>query len=177
MKKKGFIFVETIVVLVIVVLSLTMILASYSLVTRKNNINKYYNRPNEMYALYYVMKLGTTESSSYYSDINTMTSFYTKKSSCASSVLNNYLRDCNSLLGDLKITNIGIIKSINSELSRSDVHTVYSNGVIEFLKHLQRDEVDEYNNKHAIPYAIGVFEINREYYYAAIRIGSGETNE
>ena len=171
MKKDGFIFVETIVVLVMVVLSLTMVLSSYSLVIRKNNINKYYDRPNEVYALYYIMKLGTTDSDNY---ISPLTEFYVSKSEC-DTVMNGYLDDCETVLNDMNIQYLGIISSIEEELKNP---YKYTNGVIEFLKHLQKEEVTTTEEGEEVtkelPYAIGVFYINRKYYYASLIIEESE---
>ena len=168
--KKGFIFIETIVVLMVVILSLTMLLSSYSLVVRRNNINKYYNRPNEVYALYYIIKLGTTDTNNY---ISPLTEFYVNSSTC-SSVMGSYLSDCGTVLSDMNIQYLGIINSVSEEL---DNPSRYSNGVIEFLKHMQKEEstlTDEGTYvTNTIHYAIGVFKINNKYYYASVPIDEG----
>jgi len=154
----------------VVILSLTMLLSSYSLVVRKNNINKYYNRPNEVYALYYIIKLGTTDTNNY---VSPLTEFYVNKSTC-SSVMGSYLSDCGQVLEDMNIQYVGIINSVEEELNNP---TKYTNGVIEFLKHMQKEEVitDEEGTSvtNTIHYAIGVFYINNKYYYASVPITEG----
>ncbi len=175
MKKNGFIFVETIVVLVIVVLALSMIMSSYSLVVRKNNINKYYDRANEIYALYYIMKYGTTSTDNYILPLDSdgnINRFYTHRNDCAGTEINNYIPNCTNVLKDMNIIYIGVINSVEYELNNPD--TKYTNGVIEYLKHLQKEKVDDDGNKIKTKYAIGVFYINKEYYYASLIIEKGE---
>ncbi len=160
---------ETIVVLVVTMLSLSIILSTYSLVVRKNNINKYYNRPSEVYALYYVMKLGTTNASSYVKP--SITSFYTSKSNC-NTYMSTYLTNCTQVFSDLNLQFVGIVTNINNEINNN--YSVYNNGTIEFLEHLQTQNVSYDNEGNAvtknISYAIGVFYIGGEYYYASVQI-------
>ena len=169
MKKNGFIFVETIVVLVITMLSLTMMLSSYLLVVRRNNINKYYNRPSEIYALYYVAKLGTAENNNYVDDKTK--SMYVKKSGCIASAMNNYLTNCTKVFTDLNMQAFGVINDIDAEI---DGHPdKYDNGTIEFLEHLQKNYIDNSGTTVKMRYVIGVFYIRGEYYYASIPIEDG----
>ena len=65
MNKKGFVFVESIVVLVVVALSLAMMISSYSLVSRKTKEKEYYNRASDKYLLYSISNLATDDKCNY----------------------------------------------------------------------------------------------------------------
>ena len=65
MKKKGFVFVESIVVLMVVALSLTVLISSYSLVTRKTKEKEHYDKASDKYLLYAISKLGTDDKCNY----------------------------------------------------------------------------------------------------------------
>jgi len=157
-KKDGYIFIETILAALVVIVSLTTVISTYSLITRKNEINKYYNRPNELYSLYYIMKLGDEK------DIDTFYNedFLVNKSSCNEKL--NYLVNCSAIMEELNIINIGYVSSIKETFKKTD--TNFSTGMIEFLDHLQTEESD---NK-VIRYVVGEFEVNRERYYAALKV-------
>lgn len=65
MKKNGFVLLETIVVIMIVTLSLTVLLSSYALVSRKTKEKFYYNNTSDIYLLYSLSNLGTSTKNSY----------------------------------------------------------------------------------------------------------------
>ena len=65
MKKDGFVFLESVVVLVVVALSLTMLIASYSLVARKTKEKEDYNRTSDKYLVYNISNLGTNDLCNY----------------------------------------------------------------------------------------------------------------
>ena len=52
MKKDGFVFVESVTVLIVVALSLTMSLSSYELLSSKSKQRKYYDFLLHLYFLY-----------------------------------------------------------------------------------------------------------------------------
>ena len=58
MKKNGFVFIESVTVILVVVLSLTLLISSYALVTRKSKENEYYDLPSDKYLLYVIGNLG-----------------------------------------------------------------------------------------------------------------------
>lgn len=155
--KKGYIFVETIAVLVVVTIAVSMLLVNYTLIMKRTTIKEYYNRPNDIYALYTVMNYGTNENKNYIS--RGQTSWWTSRSTCDSSALKDYMPDnCETVLKDMNIINIGIINDIeNIDYSK------YDNGTINYLEYLADKEVD--NEK---IYAVAVFYIDSEYYYSSI---------
>ena len=63
--KKGFVFLETIIVLTIVTLSLTILISSYTLITTKAKEKENYDRISEKYLLYTLSNLGTNASYNY----------------------------------------------------------------------------------------------------------------
>lgn len=63
--KKGFVLLESIIVLMIVTLSLSVLLASYALVSRKTREKEYYDLASDKYLLYNISQLGTTNKNSY----------------------------------------------------------------------------------------------------------------
>ena len=65
MRKKGFVFLETIIILMLVTVALTTMLASYTLVTTKSYEKQYYDRISDKYLLYAISNLGTTQKDNY----------------------------------------------------------------------------------------------------------------
>ena len=65
MRKKGFVFLETIIILMLVTVALTTMLASYTLVTTKSYEKQYYDRISDKYLLYSITTLGTTTKYNY----------------------------------------------------------------------------------------------------------------
>lgn len=65
MRKKGFVFLETIIILMLVTVALTTMLASYTLVTTKSYEKQYYDRISDKYLLYAITNLGTTQKDNY----------------------------------------------------------------------------------------------------------------
>ena len=61
MKKNGFVFLESIVVLVVTMLALTLLLISYSLITRKAKEKEEYDRTSDKYLIYNLSNFGTTD--------------------------------------------------------------------------------------------------------------------
>lgn len=63
--KKGFVFLETIIVLTVVTLSLTILLTSYTLITTKAKERENYDRVSDKYMLYTFSNLGTNTTYNY----------------------------------------------------------------------------------------------------------------
>ena len=63
--KKGFVFLETIIVLTVVTLSLTILLTSYTLITTKAKERENYDRVSDKYLLYTFSNLGTNTTYNY----------------------------------------------------------------------------------------------------------------
>ncbi len=65
MKKEGFVFLESVVVLVVVMLALTMLLLTYSLISRRTKEKEDYNKSSDIYLLYSISQMGATEKEYY----------------------------------------------------------------------------------------------------------------
>ena len=65
MKKKGFVFIETIIVLMLITMSLTLLLASYTLIKTKSLEKEYYDKISDKYFLYSISNLGTSSEYNY----------------------------------------------------------------------------------------------------------------
>lgn len=65
MKKEGFVFLESVVVLVVVMLALTMLLLTYSLISRRTEEKEDYNKSSDIYLLYSISQMGATEKEYY----------------------------------------------------------------------------------------------------------------
>ena len=65
MNKKGFVFLETIIILVLVTMALTTMLTSYTVITTKSHEKEYHDRISDKYLLYTLSNLGTTETNNY----------------------------------------------------------------------------------------------------------------
>ena len=159
MKKNGFVFVESIVVLMVVALSLAMLISSYSLVTRKTKEKEKYDKASDKYLVYVLSKLGTDEVCNYgigctnlsNKDIsfradNEVTSSY----NCTTTKMGELLYDCNQVLADMGVVHIYVIENIRNELNdldsfgnpkgTRDLKAVekYDNGTIEYMKTLKK---------------------------------------
>lgn len=165
MKKNGFVFLETMVVLVTVVLSLSMLLISYTLLKSKTKETENYNKSGDLYILYNISTMGTNDESNY----QLKNTFIVNRDNC-NTVMGEYINNCSELFDQTYLVNFGIVKNIKTELNSSNVVDKYDNGTIEFLKTLSRckDSVKVCNQQKN--YMIGVFYRNNKYFYAAIEI-------
>lgn len=201
MNKKGFVFVESIVVLVVVALSLAMLLSSYSLVQRKTKEKEFYDKSSDKYLLYAISDLGTSDTCSYsirckngdtYEDtinFRADVDYYNKNGHenefyCKKTKLGRILYSCEDVLRSMQVRSIYVVKDVSSALRSSSATSIYDNGVIEYMKTLKKcnDEnttgTAKRNNSCAYPiaYMIGVFDRgNNDLYYASINL-SGNVN-
>ena len=68
--KKGFVFMETIMVLIVVAVALAALLASYSMLTRKARQAESYDKVSDKYLLYAISTLGNTSGTAYLASDN-----------------------------------------------------------------------------------------------------------
>ncbi len=193
MKKNGFVFVESIVVLVVVALSLAMMISSYSLISRKTKEKEYYNRASDKYLLYSIASVGTDDICNYgigcNSSIGRNVNFHATPSNCVNTKMGKILYQCSEVLNELRVSDIYVVDDISKELKTNynikdaDGTQYYKNGVIEYMKTLKK--CNDANNSNVIngyasnlpdcsspiKYMIGVFKRgNDDYYYAAIEL-------
>ena len=202
MKKNGFVFVESIVVLVIVALSLAMLLTSYSLVQRKTKEKEYYDKSSDKYLLYAISDLGTDDICSYSircksggvveDTINFRADVEPKDKNgndnpyyCKNTKLGRILYSCDEVLKSMQIRSVYVVKDVSAALRSNSATTIYDNGVIEYMKTLKKcNDVNTSGTAarntscdQPISYMIGVFERgNNDLYYASINL-SGKVDE
>lgn len=131
MKKKGFVFVESIVVLVVVALSLSMLISSYSLVSRKTKEKEFYNKASDKYLLYSLSNIGTDDKCNYGMECNDMTMtidesktfFDSKKISfradkegglfaCNNTKIGKIIFNCEAVFDELNLVHVYVVDNI-----------------------------------------------------------------
>lgn len=169
MKKDGFIFMESLTVLIVVLLSTTMLLSSYSLFVRKSKERENYNFPGDRYLLFNIAQLNAS-SDEYYKNggyiANRRDASSTNLNSCENTPLNDRLSDCKQVFKDNNLVYFIVIKDIKQELKRTDITSVYDSGTIEYLKTLKK--TSNYDTGESEGYIVGVFYKNSTYRYASI---------
>ena len=164
MKKNGFVFVESIVVLVVVALSLAMLISSYSLVTRKTKEKEYYDKASDKYLLYSLSNIGTDGLCNYNIDCSSTltgvtTSTYKNTSdritfradatdddgySCSKTKIGALIYDCEQVFKEMSLVHLYVVKDILNDLkptSQSGVKNAidfFDNGTIEYMKSLKK---------------------------------------
>lgn len=188
MNKKGFVFVESIVVLVVVALSLAMMISSYSLVSRKTKEKEYYNRASDKYLLYSISNLATDDKCNYgISCENEDVSFRADRDpgdyNCENTKIGDLMYHCSEVFREMELYRVYVIENVDTVLKDSNSVSLYDSGTLEYLKTLKRcndrnenDDYSDYKNSQTceepITYMVGVFERGEnEYYYAAIEVG------
>ncbi len=178
MKKNGFVFIESVIVLMVVALALTMLISSYSLISRKTNEKEYYDRASDKYLLYSLSNIGVTDECNYsksgscgFAGIN----FQANEDNCDGTRLGYLLNNCSSTFKDMDIRYIYVVDNIKTELNNGSAVNKYDNGTIEYMKSLKKcnDKNDSSNSSTCsdpIPYMIGVFYRSGNYYYASIEL-------
>ena len=171
MKKDGFVFVESVVVLVVVALSLAMLISSYSLVTRKTKEKERYDKTSDKYLVYVLSKLGTDEICNYGVECDNLShkdiSFRADNApgttyNCTTTKMGEILFDCNQLFEDMNLVHLYVVQNIRNELNdldsngepkaRTELKAVekYDNGTIEYMKTLKKcndvNTIDENGN-------------------------------
>ena len=188
MNKKGFVLLESIVVLVVVALSLSVLMTTFSLVSRKTEEKEYYDRSSDKYLLYSIMNLGTDDNCNYwsknvtcnstsFSDINFQVSGSTcvEKNGVAQKV-GKIIPHCNELFQTFGISHLYVVNDIKSQLASDDLYELYDyqdgNGVIEYMKTLKKCADCEFSDNgscdYPIPYMIGEFVRGGRTYYASV---------
>ena len=172
MEKKGFVFVESLTVIIIVILSLTLLISSYGLVTRKSKENEYYDLPADKYLLYVIGNLG--ENNEDYNGVTT--SFVATKDNCSNFMINR-MSDCSKVFEDNDLQYYIVIYSLNLELNSGNPTQKYDSATIEYLKTLKKcNSTSDESCDDA--YVVGVFKRNNKFYYVSLKVGTKEpTNE
>ena len=159
MKKDGFIFVESIIVLVIVALSVAMLISSYSLIARKTKEKETYDKASDKYLLYAISKLGTDENCNYGTNCGGARDFATSAKGCSETKMKNFMFDCKQVMDYLNIKHLYVVTDIRNLLRANDfpggyteehdgvTEYVFTNGTIEYMKTLKDcNDLNEYRD-------------------------------
>ena len=170
MNRKGFIFLETISILMVVALSLTILLASYTLVYTKAKKHEYYDQPRDLYTLYAVANLVDTSSLPNniikISNVNSC-----EKVDGKDTILGVTVKDCDVFMRDINMTTFAVIDDLNSELYKDSKDTYFDNVTIEYLKTLSRCyEKECTKDSVGKKYLLGIFRRQGKYYYTSIEL-------
>lgn len=174
MNKNGFIFIETIIVLVVTALSLVMLLSSYTLVVTKSKEKNYYDLSSDVYLLYNISKIGTSSTDNY-SIINT--NIYVNKENCVGSFVSKYLGNCTNLFNDTDLAYLGVFNDLTqiTKVKDADAKVIIpynTNGTIQYLKTLKAcNDTTSSTCNNKVKYLVGVFYRNQKYYYASLELG------
>lgn len=169
MNRKGFVFLETIVVLAVVALSLTMMLLTYTLQKSKEKEMEYYNKSSDLYALNMIHSIFKNVNENY-TDTNQIFTI----NNCPS----NYINNCETFFTDNNLIEYGIINDLSSELNKKINNSILKNSnneTIIYLKTLKR-----YNDKEKtkpIGYIYAVFKRNNIIYYSSVELEEEDENE
>ena len=159
MKKDGFVFMESIVVLVVVALSIATLISSYSLVSRISKEKENYDKVSDKYLLYTLSKLGTDSRCNYGISCPSLTftgvSFRADKDNtseffCEGTKVGEILIDCAKVFEDMHLVHLYVVDNVRNELN--DLHAdgtkknnpsekaarIYDNGTIEYMKTLKK---------------------------------------
>lgn len=160
MKKNGFVFVESIIVLVVVSLSVAMLISSYSLIARKTKEKETYDKASDKYLLYAISKLGTDENCNYGIDCGGAKDFATSAKGCSETKMKNFMIDCTKVMEYLNIKHLYVVNDIRSLLKSNNfpgeyteqvngvTEYLFTNGTIEYMKTLKDcNDLNEYITK------------------------------
>ena len=159
MKKDGFVFMESIVVLVVVAFSIATLISSYSLVSRVSKEKEQYDSVSDKYLLYTLSKLGTDTKCNYATSCrdlsNTNVNFRADRDNtseffCEGTKAGELLIDCAQLFDDMNLVHLYVVNNVRNELNDLNedgskktnpalkAARIYDNGTIEYMKTLKK---------------------------------------
>ena len=171
-KKNGFVFLESVIVLVVVALALTGFLVTYTVLSNNSRRKEHYDNTSDKYLLYSISSLGTT------ADVN-FTSFgdfritidNAKNSVISENFYSQHVNADGEIVYEIEemFNATGLVylyyidkDHISTVLQQSSSPTFYyDNGTIEYLKTL---DINKQN------YLVGVFKRSDKFYYASINL-------
>lgn len=186
MRKKGFVFMETIMVLIVVAVALAALLASYSILQRKSRQAETYDKVSDKYLLYAIATLGNTSGTAYLSSDNftlteNMCDTFTNPGETHPMAQVITEKECKGVFADYnlkylyKINNVEeILKSSYRDKDGKSTTQIYDNGSLEYIKTLQKKETTILDNgtitEKPIQYIVGVFYRNEKYYFTSVKL-------
>jgi len=165
--KKGFVFLESVIVLVVVAIALTGFMTTYTILSNNAKRREFYDKTSDKYLLYAISSLGTSGNE----NILTCGTFYAKRDDAYDLCFKNFYSsedDVKSMFDDTGLVYLYYLdgNSIAQALTKNETANYYptrkfDNGSIEYIKTL---DVNKDN------YLIGVFRRSDRYYYASINL-------
>ncbi len=167
MNKKGFVFIETVIVLLVLVFGILSLYGTYIVLSSNLNRRKHHDNISDLYKVAILKEEINDELSSDFSDYVEINKDNTSINFCTQNMLND---DCLELMNDLNVKRIIInLIPINNLLEYSEG---LENSFIEYLKTLRTEEINgEYSYKKYIivQFDYGVDNTNN-YYYASLEM-------
>jgi len=203
MKKNGFVFIESIAVLVVVALSLAMLIASYTLISSRTKQKENYDKSSDKYLLYAINNLVSSDECTYAKPCTINGASYGVDMVASQTTCKNpgvktkeLMFDCEKVFKKFNIKNLYVIHDLDYTLntvtksaqdSKNIIASELSNGTIEYIKTLKKCNDKDYTEKikernknntnykcnNPITYLIGEFD-RGDMYYASIVIDSNE---
>ena len=166
--KDGFVFLESVVVLVVVAIALTGFMTTYTLLSNQAKRREYYDKTSDKYLLYAISSLGTTGNL----NIPACGTFYCRNASdCYDYCFKNFYAseaEVRNMFDDTGLVYLYYMNGnrIQRALMINETTNYYptqkiDNGSIEYIKTL---DINKEN------YLIGVFRRSDKYYYASINL-------
>lgn len=148
MKKNGFVFVETIVVLVVLVAGITTLFTTYIKLSSIMDRRKYYDNVSDIY------KVNFMRSNFYVYTVGTGFAHLTNQN-----CMNHIIGGCADKMNELGITDI----YVNNDIRIEEVDTEgLPNSLVDYMKTLKTKDYQRY--------IIGCFNRDGHYYYASLKI-------
>lgn len=171
-KKNGFVFLESVIVLVVVALALTGFLITYTVLSNNSRRKEHYDNTSDKYLLYAISSLGTTGNNNFTSCGDFSVNIDTAYNSCISNRFydnytdehGNQVYEINNMFNDTGLVYLYYIDGdgLATKLqASSNPTTKYDNGTIEYMKTLDINKTN---------YLIGVFKRSDKFYYASINL-------
>ena len=168
--KKGFVFLESVIVLVVVALALTGFMTTYRVLSNNAERRETYDKTSDKYLLYAISSLGTDGNNNLTTcGSSDNVSFNVNKDNAYDRCFKSFYKssaDVERMFNETGLVYLYYIRDISSALL-SNASTGYSptkyfdNGVIEYIKTLDTTKSD---------YLIGVFRRSDKYYYSSINL-------
>ena len=174
-KKNGFVFLESVIVLVVVALALTGFLITYTIISNNARRKEHYDNTSDKYLLYAISSIGTSSTLNFTNcdgggdfSIN----IDNARNSCIGThFYSNYVNaeeqrvyEIDEMFNDTGLVYLYYIDGdgLASKLKTSQNPTrKYDNGTIEYMKTLDINKTN---------YLIGVFKRSDKFYYASINL-------
>ena len=182
-KKNGFVFLESVISLVVVALALTAFLKSYTNLANKSKQNEVYDNISDKYLLYSIANMGSSGSNKLY-DVCSNSPFGAskdeiwllrkdKKEAVANKNMHCWTKNFfendgarSKMFEDAGLVYFYYIENLDKDVLSRDSTAIMDNGALQYVQTLSRNK----------SYCVGVFRRSGRYYYASIVIYDG-TNE